>query len=77
MPIKLYHTWLEQLRQMDSGARITVWRHFAWLMLGLFTRRSVHLHHVADELPWRVKAPGATRRLSRWLAKAAVRVRER
>jgi len=76
MPVNLYHTWLEQLGQLDSGARITVLRNFAWLMLGLFTSKSVHLHHVADELPWQVKVVSATRRLSRLLANASVRVRD-
>jgi hypothetical protein len=76
MPVNLYHTWLEQLGQLDSGARITVLRNFAWLMLGLFTSKSVHLHQVADELPWQVKVVSATRRLSRLLANATVRVRD-
>lgn len=76
MPVSLYHTWLEQLGQLNSGARITVLRNFAWLMLGLFTSKSIHLHHIADELPWQVKVPSATRRLSRLLANASVRVRD-
>lgn len=76
MPVNLYHTWLEQLGQLAGGTRITVLRNFAWLMLGLLQSGSVHLHQIADELPWRVKVPSATRRLSRLLANTAVRVRD-
>jgi hypothetical protein len=76
MSVNLYHTWLTQLGQLSGTVRIPVLRNFAWLMLGLFESHSVHLHRIADELPWQVKVPSATRRLSRLLANAAVRVRD-
>jgi len=76
MSVNLYHTWLEQFEQIAGKTRITVLRNVTWLMLGILASGSVHLHRIADELPWQVKVLSATRRLSRLLANSAVRVRD-
>jgi hypothetical protein len=75
MPVRLYDTWLEQLEQLHDGVRITVLRNFAWLLFGLFQSGSVHLSKIADELPGTATLPSRVRRLSRFLANPALRVR--
>ncbi len=72
---RIYSTWLNALLQLHPEQRITVLRNFAWLMAGIYASRSVHLSRIADELPWLVKVPSATRRLSRLLANKLIRVR--
>jgi Transposase DDE domain len=72
----LYHTSLQQLRQLRPRERITRVRAFAALMGGIMLSKSVHLSHIALKIEGHAKEPSVTRRLERLLANPAVRVRE-
>jgi hypothetical protein len=72
----LYHTWFQQIRELRPLQRITQIRNFAWLMVGIYLSRSVHLSKVAGKIPGPAKLVSITRRLSRFLDNPAVQVRE-
>jgi len=73
---RLYHTWFEQIWQLLPDERITRVRNFVWLLVGIYESKSVHLSDVASKIPGRAKELSIVRRLSRFLANPAVRVRE-
>jgi hypothetical protein len=72
----LYHTSLQQLRQLRPSERITRLRTFAALMSGIMQSKSVQLSQIALKIPSGAKEPSIVRRLERLLDNAAVRVRE-
>ena len=77
MPInELYHTWMQQICELRPGQRITQQRNFAWLIVGIYRSRSVHLSRVAGKIPGSAKLLSITRRLSRLLDNSAICVRE-
>jgi len=77
MPInQLYHTWICQLCEQRPDIRITRLRNFAWLMIGIYKSRCVHLSKVANEIPGSAKLLSTTKRLSRFLDNPAIQVRE-
>jgi len=73
---RLYHTWFEQIRQLSPDESIARRRNLAWLMVGIYQSKSVHLSNVASKIPGRAKDLSTARRLSRFLTNPAVRVRE-
>jgi hypothetical protein len=73
---RLYHSWFERIRQLYPYERITRLRNLVWLMLGIFQSKSVHLSKIASKIPGWATQPSLTRRLSRFLDNAAVRVRK-
>jgi len=73
---RLYHTWLKQIQQLRPGERITRLRLLAWLMVGIYLSRSVHLSRIGLKIPGKAKAVSTVRRLSRFLDNSAIRVRE-
>lgn len=76
MPInRLYHTWFARIEQMWPQLRVTQRRNLAWLLAGICQSRSVHLHHIAAQMPGRAKLVSLTRRLSRFMDNSALRVR--
>jgi len=44
---RLYHTWIERIRQLLPDERITRLRNFAWLIVGIYQSKSVHLSDIA------------------------------
>ena len=62
---RLYYTWFERIRQLRPDERITRLRNLAWLMVGIYQSRSVHLSDVASKIPGRAKELSIARRLSR------------
>jgi hypothetical protein len=72
---QLYHTSLQQLRQLRPKERITRVRTFAALMAGIMQSKSVHLSHIALKIPSCAKELSITRRLERLLDNGALRVR--
>src|SRR5689334_21856326 len=73
---QLYHTSLQQLRQLCPTERITRVRTMAWLLVGIMQSKSVQLSQIALKIPARAKELSIVRRLERLLDNAAVRVRE-
>jgi hypothetical protein len=78
MPInQLYGTLQRLLLQLRPAERTTRIRNWSRLLVGLCLSRSVHLSRIANKIPTTTKAtlPSATRRLSRLLDNAAIKVR--
>lgn len=73
---QLYHTWLHRISQLRPGERITRLRNLAWLIVGIYQSKSVHLSQVALKIPGDVRVLSIVQRLSRFLQNPAVRVRE-
>lgn len=73
---RLYHTWFERIWQLRPDERITRLGNIVWLMVGIYQSKSVHLSNIASKIPGRAKELSIVRRLSRFLANPAVRVRE-
>ncbi len=78
MPINHLHSTLQRLLlQLRPGERVTRIRNFSRLLVGLCLGRSVHLSKIANKIPTGgATLPSATRRLSRLLDNAAIRVRD-
>jgi len=77
MPINhLYHTWMRRICELRPGQRITQVRNFVWLLVGIYKSRSVYLSRIAGKVPGHAKLLSTVRRLSRFLANPAIRVRE-
>ena len=72
----LYHTWFQRIQELRPGQRITQIRNFVWLLVGIYQSRSVCLSRIAGKVPGPAKLLSTTRRLSRLLDNAAIRVRE-
>lgn len=48
---RVYHTWLERIRQLRPQEPITWLRNFAWIIAGILMSRSVHVSYIAEKLP--------------------------
>src|SRR3954465_12853873 len=80
MPINQLHGTLQRLLlQLRPAERVTRVRNFSRLLVGLCLSRSVHLSKIANKIPMtttKATLPSDTRRLSRLLDNAAIRVRD-
>lgn len=76
MPIlKLYRTWKEQIRALRPRQRITQIQNFAWMMVGIYRSRSVHLSKIAGKVLGNAKLLSTVRRLERFLDNPVIDVR--
>ena len=76
MPIgKLYRTWKEQIRALRPSQRITQIENFAWMMVGIYQSRSVHLSKIAGKVLGHAKLLSTVRRFERFLDNPAIVVR--
>jgi len=73
---QLYHTWMKKIMQLYPNERITRLRNLAWLIVGIFQSKSVHLSKVASKIPGEAVLNSITRRLDRFLENTAFRVRD-
>ncbi len=73
---QLYHTWFQRIQQTWPHLRLTQKRNLAWLLVGIYQSRSVHLSKIASKIPGRAKLLSLARRLSRFLDNPAIRVRQ-
>jgi hypothetical protein len=77
MPINtLYNTWFQRIQELRPGQRITQIRTFVWLLVGIYSSRSVTLSRIAGKIPGEAVLVSVTRRLERLLANPAIQVRE-
>src|SRR6266540_4991170 len=77
MPIsKLYRTWKEQIRALRPNQRITQIQNFAWMMIGIYQSRSVHLSKIAGKVLGNAKLLSTVRRFERFLDNTAIAVHE-
>jgi len=72
----LYHTWIQRIRELRPGQRISQVRNFVWLLIGIHQSRSVTLSRIAGKIPGKAKLLSAVRRLGRFLSNPAIRVRD-
>lgn len=76
MPInRQYHTWFRRIQELRPNQRVTQVRNFVWLLIGVHRSRSVTLSHIAGKIPGKTKLLSTIRRLARFLANPAIRVR--
>lgn len=76
MPINSeYHTWFDRIRELRPNQRITQARNFVWFLVGIQQSRSVTLSRIAGKIPGKAKLLSTVRRLARFLANPAIRVR--
>jgi hypothetical protein len=47
---ELYRTWKEKIRTLRPGQRMTQVQNFAWMMVGIYQNRSVHLSKIAGKI---------------------------
>jgi len=72
----LYHTWIQRIRELRPDQRITQIRNFVLLLCGIYASKSVTLSKIAVKIPGKAKLLSTFRRLERFLANPAIRVRE-
>ena len=72
---KLYRTWKEQIRALRPSQRITQIENFAWMMVGIYQSRSVHLSKIAGKVLGNAKLLSTVRRFERFLDNKAIAVR--
>lgn len=73
---KLYRIWKEQIRALRPSQRITQIQNFAWMMVGIYQSRSVHLSKIAGKVSGNAKLLSTVRRFERFLDNKAIDVRE-
>jgi hypothetical protein len=73
---QLYDTWRKQLHQLTPDQCESRLTNMLWLVVGLYLAQSVHLTLIARKLPIRVQKLSLDKRLRRFLANGAIRVRE-
>ena len=70
MPAGLYHTWVDQIRQLCPYARKKLIHNFTCLLVGIYLSSSVHLSKVANRIPGDAKLNSTVQRLRRLLQSA-------
>lgn len=73
---RIYHTWVERIKQLRPQERISRVRNMAWLITGIYGSQSVHLSKIGNKIQGRASLSSHIQRLSRFLDNKAVRVRE-
>ena len=67
-----YRTWKEQIRALRPNQRIMQIENFAWMMVGIYESRSVHLSKVAGKVLGNAKLLSTVRRFERFLNNKAI-----
>lgn len=73
---KLYHKWLKKSSELIPNLRKTRLQNLAFLLVGIFESKSVHLSKIACKMGGKANLTSATRRLDRFLENPAFRVRD-
>jgi len=73
---RLYHTWIDQIRQLCPKRHKALTHNFAWLMTGIYLSDSVHLSKVANKIPGHAKLLSKVQRLRRLLMNKGICVRK-
>jgi len=71
----LYHNMISQIRQHLPTQHSYRVRNLAWMMVGIFYSKSVHLSKIANKIPGRAYRASREQRLRRFLKNPAVKVR--
>ena len=73
---QIYHIVKKAMRQLRPEERRTRLRVSAWMIVGIYLSKAVHLRKIAGKIPGAATTNSKIRRLSRFLNNPAVRVRE-
>jgi hypothetical protein len=73
---ELYHRWFAFLMQLSPDECLTRVTNWALVIIGLYQARQVYASAIVRHWPSRAKQTSLTRRVSRFLANPAARVRE-
>ena len=73
---KLYRIWKEQIRALRPSQRITQIQNFAWMMVGIYQSRSVHLSKIAGKVSGSAKLLSTVRRFERFVDNKDIEVRD-
>jgi len=73
---RIYHTWLERIKQLRPKERISRVRNMAWLITGIYGSQSVHLSKIGNKIQGRASLSSHIQRISRFVNNKAVRVRQ-
>ena len=71
----LYHSLISQIRHHLPDQHAYRVRNLAWMMVGIFYSKSVHLAKIANKIPGHAYRASREQRLRRFLKNPAVRVR--
>ncbi len=72
---RLYHSLISQIRHHLPDQHAYRVRNLAWMMVGIFYSKSVHLAKIANKIPGHAYRASREQRLRRFLKNPAVRVR--
>ena len=72
---RLYHSLIVQIRHHLPDEHTYRIRNLAWMMVGIFHSKSVHLAKIANKIPGRAFRDSREQRMRRFLKNPAVRVR--
>ena len=72
---RLYHSLIAQIRRYLPDEHTYRVRNLAWMMVGIFYSKSVHLAKIANKIPGRALRDSREQRMRRFLKNPAVRVR--
>lgn len=72
---RLYDSFIQQLTQLQPHERVTRLRNLAWLLVGIYQSKSVHLSAIAQEIPSQAKLLSVVKRFERLLNNSALQVR--
>jgi hypothetical protein len=64
---QFYLTWVQQIRELRPGQRITQIRNFVLLMYGIYQSRSVYLSRIAGKLSGTAKLQSTVKRFELFL----------
>lgn len=69
---RLYHQFEDKLQGLTTWKRPEHYKVLAWLMVGIFDSKDVHLDSIAMDLPLEAKPESVGKRFRRWLKNNAI-----
>ena len=77
MPVnRIYHTWVERIKQLKPQERLSRVKNMAWLITGIYSSQAVHLSKIGNKMAGQASLSSHIQRFSRFLSNAQVRVRD-
>jgi hypothetical protein len=74
--VQTYHTFSKKIMQLQPQERINRIRVMAWFIAGMLQSRSVHLSHIASQIPGKANRRSRTKQFARFVANKHVHVRQ-
>ena len=73
---ELYNTWFKRIRQLIPSEHVSRIRSFAYMIVGIYLARSVHISQIACHIPTESKLTSTVMKLTRWLKNPKINVRQ-